>query len=419
MRTAVGAAPWPLKPLAWILPTRDEHATLARMFISQHVKDLRLIATMAVLALYATIVVLVVDVVVKLGGEANLVHLVQSAKDASWWNLVHHILFEVLQKFLIIFPPVLTVVWAILSWVYQVGSTRLGVVDLFACEISTLCKVATLIDTVQRQVEAFQKGPPDAPAQPAAAHEPARSFTSQDSYFPVFENNSRDLETLEAKVVINITAFYTYMKAVRDLLRTVAAAPPAADPEASGRRIQADDPWREAASNVIYMLFLALESARFAINQLVEFEPEGAERTITILISELPAYGFLRRRYQDAADFRHQRIMLREPDYQALEPRVQGAVEAGLREAHQAKNKAIGADAKARAAQLEQRWTAAELLLAELHTRFEEAMRPGRTSPRAPRPRASGRAPWPRPADGAAVSSRPSGRPRPRPSAPS
>jgi hypothetical protein len=50
--------------------------------------------------------------------------------------------------------------------------------------------------------------------------------------------------------------------------------------------------WHQAARNVVYMLFLGLESARRAIADLVEFEPERAERTIVILISELEAYRF-------------------------------------------------------------------------------------------------------------------------------
>ena len=51
-------------------------------------------------------------------------------------------------------------------------------------------------------------------------------FTSAENYFPVFEGNTRDLQSLEARVVINITSFYTYMKTVRDLMRTAAALKP-------------------------------------------------------------------------------------------------------------------------------------------------------------------------------------------------
>ena len=45
----------------------------------------------------------------------------------------------------------------------------------------------------------------------------------------MFESNTRDLQTLEARVVINITEFYTYMKAFRDYLRTLAEITPQSD----------------------------------------------------------------------------------------------------------------------------------------------------------------------------------------------
>ena len=43
-----------------------------------------------------------------------------------------------------LFVPVVGVVGAVIAWAYQSGSARLGVIDLFACEISTLCRVATV-----------------------------------------------------------------------------------------------------------------------------------------------------------------------------------------------------------------------------------------------------------------------------------
>jgi len=65
-------------------------------------------------------------------------------------------------------------------------------------------------------------------------------------------------------------------------------------------------PWREAARNVIYMIFLGLESARNAVTNLVEFEPDKAERRIVILISELDASRFLRSQFVDESDIGHQ-----------------------------------------------------------------------------------------------------------------
>jgi hypothetical protein len=99
-------------------------------------------------------------------------------------------------------------VGAVLAWAYQSGSVRLGVVDLFACEISTLCRVATVVDTARRYAGKFDQ-PPTAPADTAGPRPPPYHFASQENYFPVFESNTRDLQTLEARVVINITEFYT------------------------------------------------------------------------------------------------------------------------------------------------------------------------------------------------------------------
>jgi hypothetical protein len=66
------------------------------------------------------------------------------------------------------------------------------------------------------------------------------------------------------------------------------------------------------------MLFLALESARLAIDDLVEFQPERAERKVVILISELPAYGFLCSQFPDHESMYRQRLSLRTQAYQEV-----------------------------------------------------------------------------------------------------
>jgi hypothetical protein len=72
-------------------------------------------------------------------------------------------------------------------------------------------------------VEQFNRGP-----LPWAGHSPRppQAFISQENYFPVFESSTRDLQKLEASVVINITAFYTFMKAARDSLRKLVEIAP-------------------------------------------------------------------------------------------------------------------------------------------------------------------------------------------------
>jgi hypothetical protein len=174
-------------------------------------------------------------------------------------------------------------------------------------------------DMVGRQVVLFNGGPPLRAGGRASSTLPLSQFVSQENYFPVFDNNSRDLQSLEARVVINITAFYTYIKAVRDCLRKLADVRPlAVESHQPADEAALAGPWHDSLRNLLYMLYLALESARKAIHDLVEFEPEQAERTMVILISELKAYRFLCGQYVSPQEMRHQRLKLRAADYAVL-----------------------------------------------------------------------------------------------------
>jgi hypothetical protein len=121
--------------------------------------------------------------------------------------------------------------------------------------------------------------------------------------------------------------------------------------------------------DLVYMLFLALESARHAIADLVEYEPAEAERTIVILISELEAYRFLCRQFPDDQDVHHQRIALRGIDYRYLVPRICSCVEAG-----KASEEPADPDTELHGLQLASRWEPAWRLLPELRRRYEAAM---------------------------------------------
>jgi hypothetical protein len=329
-----------LKPVAWLSRTGDPHATLDRFFDSQHVEDLRLIVAAALFVA----LLLLVGCGVAFGYEG-----------ATLTGIGTFI------------APALGVLGAILTWTYQVASARLGVVDLFACEISTLCRVALVVATVRRSVDRFNQGPPvGSSAAGGSQVPPARDFTSQENYFPVFENGTRDLQGLEAQVVINITAFYTFMKAVRDSQRMLAGIRP--EPLGLGspsNEAPLDVSWHEAARNVVYMLFLGLESARHAIADLVEFQPEYAERTIVVLLSELEAYRFLRSQFEDEEDMYHRRIMLRDPEYRGLVPHLRDSVDRG-RELEQKKHQKESGGVR--------QWEPAWLLLPELERRYQEAV---------------------------------------------
>jgi hypothetical protein len=203
-----------LCPFAALLRTGNQAATIDRVFASQHVKDLRLIVAAALFAFLFLFIgfVLALSLVNGFAGQST---------EGIHWKAIFH---AAAKSYTILLSAV-GVLGVILAWAYQTGSARLGVVDLFACEIGALCRVVTIVDVVSRYVDKFQNGP--SVTHTNGPHVGYR-FTSQESYFPVYESNTRDLQTLEATVVSNITAFYTYMKSFRDHLRMLAETAPQA-----------------------------------------------------------------------------------------------------------------------------------------------------------------------------------------------
>ena len=232
----------------WKSLTRDDAAsTFRRLFKSHHVVDLQLIV-------WCTVFSMIIG---------------------SLFVYVWHTYID--DTGVIGSTALISTIWgtgcAALGWCYLTGSSRLGVVDLFACEISTICTVTAVAETATRLI-AMHNNPPK---------EPVR-FVSDEDYTPVFANNSKDLEALEARVVGPTTEFYTYLKAFRDYLRRVGEIN-----TPSGNCMR----WEDGVRSVIYMLFLMLESARKSLEELIEFEPEQAESKIMILLNELTAYCFL------------------------------------------------------------------------------------------------------------------------------
>jgi hypothetical protein len=306
-----------LEPIRRVLCTGDPAATIDRLFVSEHVKDLRLIIAFALVTVLAVLFV-------GLPGSLASAWFVRG-KDWSSQQAV----FSALHGFVAFYAPILGIFGAVLAWAYQAGSARLGIVDLFACEIDTLCRVALVVDSVPRAIAAFQHGSPGRNVAGNSAS-PTSHFTSEENYFPVFENNTGDLQSLEARVVINITASYTYLKAVRDSTRALMDMSASLNhPEPRSDKAATPCPWQDAARNVIYMMFLGLESARKAIRDLVEFEPDQTERMIVILVSELEAYRFLREQFTNEDDLRCRRLQLREAGYKKLVPKLYDLVRAG------------------------------------------------------------------------------------------
>lgn len=308
---ALGALEW-WKTLDALRNDGDNSATLNRFFKSRHVRDLKLIAGMAsCIALALALVLLLYEI-------GLLLTEPQGSKigPGAW--------LEAFGRFSASVGAIFGLGGVVITWVYRTASVRLGVVDLFACEITTLCRVGTIVDWIAQRIAAFETehGPPAAAPSGGGAGDPAASppagpasqsyrFISSENYFPVFESNSRDLQILEADVVTNVTAFYTYMKVSRDYLRRLGEL---------DARSQPRDLHQEAYQiwcSIIYMQFLAYESARKAIDELIEYEPTHTENTITILLTELVAYGFLRKEFTEG-DFRFKRLDLRQEKYRGV-----------------------------------------------------------------------------------------------------
>jgi len=191
----------------------------------------------------------------------------------------------------------ITTAVAMFNWVYQAANRRLGVVDLFASEISAICKVCIITDFARKSIAMRE-------AAAATERQIPGSFETKESYTPVYDKGSADLQTLDSRVVSAITQFYTYRRTMVDCLHMAMA--------------QTD---RAAAlpqyDQMIYMQFLMHECAITAVHELIEFEPDQAENLVTVLCSELPLITFLIKRHRNDRDtvFLYRRLCLRIEGY--------------------------------------------------------------------------------------------------------
>ncbi len=347
------------------LDATESASTLFRFFRSKHVVDLKLIAVLAVVLFsayfFAVVLIAIAKPLIsfceaphKYGGvEGNIGHGLDI--------LVTNVL-PTIAKFL---SPAIPISGAVVAWTYLSAATRLGVVDLFACEISTLCRVGTIFDVGKLYVDTYQSADEPEKKRELADHaarthvtrpQPGSSYVSQENYFPIFESNSKDLQALEALVVGNITEYYTYMKAARDLQRKLASMAPThvakSDDKPPGIGPGAD-PWHKSLADLIYVLFLGYESGRKAINDLIEFEPTRAECTIVILLTELVCFTFLCGYLKDDL-LRFKRLQLRQADYEEIVKRLTADVKNA-----NPRNEKFWAPAKQTVPELEVRYDAA------------------------------------------------------------
>jgi hypothetical protein len=184
----------------------------------------------------------------------------------------------------------MTVAGGIISWAYQAANTRFGVVDVFAAEIATLCRVAAVAEFIPHYIDLYDK---------------QRQFPPVNAprdYLIVFNNNARELEILDGDVARFVTQFYVHMKALQDALAR------GADPQEN----------QPAALSLIFSAFLAFESARLALAVLMDNIAERQEYVLTVLLSELPAYLLLYRERAVLGGLKAIRIEERLPSYFAM-----------------------------------------------------------------------------------------------------
>jgi hypothetical protein len=280
------------------LSAAESESTLFRFFRSCHVRDLKLIATAALVICaiqFGTVLLLALS-------DAGYFFFSGAQKHDPVAALSQFVRFVINYM-----GPAIPVYGLVLGWAYQAASKRLGIVDLFACEIATLCRVGTIFDIGDRYVKRYYKPSSENFERPQHG-QPQQAFVSQEDYFPVFQSNSRDLQSLEASVVHDITQFYTYMKAQRDAQRRLAETKlPKVDKtglemvkETDLKKCDDDadtHAWRTAMMDVIFLTFLGYESGRRAVSSLVEYQPARAERLIVILLTELRCFAFLRQHF--------------------------------------------------------------------------------------------------------------------------
>jgi hypothetical protein len=143
-----------LRAMGWVptaeLTEAESASTLFRFFRSQHVRDLKLIFTAALFVFLSHLAI------VLLVGVGTAVHsMFLPDRPPGLGNQIFAALAEFFSFIIRYIGPGIPIYGAIIGWAYLSASSRLGVVDLFASEIGTLCRVGTIFDIGARWVDAY------------------------------------------------------------------------------------------------------------------------------------------------------------------------------------------------------------------------------------------------------------------------
>jgi hypothetical protein len=269
--------------------------TLWRVLSSRHVRDLRVIAIVAAGVLVLAILMYGVPDVFLFGGTAGSGPQAGTSPAAA---SIAASTADARSIIRLIASALATAAVTAISWAYQAANSRLGAVDVFGCEITAICRVSLVVDFAQSSVAL--------PRSVAASDggDWSSKFTSAENYTPAYDSQLSELQPLDINSVSSVTEFYTYRKTMMDFLRRLAATGDVAEKQ-------------KMAEQMIYMQFLMYESARYATDRLIEYQPNQAESLVIILCSEVALYAFL---LQNVHDYRTKRLRLRLDDYREIVP---------------------------------------------------------------------------------------------------
>jgi hypothetical protein len=284
--------------------------TLCRVCTSQHLRDLQWIASITLLIILLLLIGKGLPFLINsfrtlfTGTFRDSVGLAESVStQLHIWPFLRrlHILWEEIfaKVSATSLGGIIGAGGAILAWVYQTGSDRLGVIDLFGCEISVICRTCLIVDFAKSSTHLTEQS--------------GFKFSSEEDYAPVYNNQLADLKPLDADVVNAVSQFYTYRKMMIDYLRGL---------EESAR----EGHFKARVTQMIYMQFLMYEAGRKAVERLVEFEPNRDENLVYIYCSEILLFGWLLKRFSESQfqteqggrkheDFRLARLEARQDDY--------------------------------------------------------------------------------------------------------
>src|SRR5690348_10064330 len=104
--------------------------TIARLCTSKHLRDLQIMFSIFVVSV----------ILIAAFFPSELLHV--SGSGTPFWVPIAVAAF--------------TTFAATINWIYQSGNRRIGVIDLFACEITSICRVCLVIDFARSSVKRYR-----------------------------------------------------------------------------------------------------------------------------------------------------------------------------------------------------------------------------------------------------------------------